>query len=208
MARYTDAVCKLCRRQGEKLFLKGSKCYMDKCPFEKKSYPPGERGRVRVKQTNYLMQLREKQKVKRIYGIMEKQFKNYFKKALKTKGIKGKNLLISLERRLDNVIYLLGFAISRPQARQFINHGHILVDKKKITFPSYQVRVGQEIEVNKKSRKVEAITLSIAQSSEKEIPLWLQVNHKKFKGNIVSLPERKDIDQSIKEQMIVELYSR
>jgi len=208
MARYTDAVCKLCRREGEKLFLKGSKCYMDKCPFEKKSYPPGERGRVRVKQTNYLMQLREKQKVKRIYGILEKQFKNYFKKALKTKGIKGKNLLISLERRLDNVIYLLGFAISRPQARQFINHGHILVDKKKITFPSYQVRVGQEIEVNKKSRKVEAITLSIAQSSEKEIPLWLQVNHKKFKGNIVSLPERKDIDQSIKEQMIVELYSR
>lgn len=208
MARYTDAVCKLCRREGEKLFLKGSKCYMDKCPFEKKSYPPGERGRVRVKQTNYLMQLREKQKVKRIYGIMEKQFKNYFKKALKTKGIKGKNLLIFLERRLDNVIYLLGFAISRPQARQFINHGHILVDKKKITFPSYQVRVGQEIEVNKKSRKVEAITLSIAQSSEKEIPLWLQVNHKKFKGNIVSLPERKDIDQSIKEQMIVELYSR
>jgi len=208
MARYTDAVCKLCRREGEKLFLKGSKCYMDKCPFEKKSYPPGERGRVRVKQTNYLMQLREKQKVKRIYGILEKQFKNYFKKALKTKGIKGKNLLIFLERRLDNVIYLLGFAISRPQARQFINHGHILVDKKKITFPSYQVRVGQEIEVNKKSRKVEAITLSIAQSSEKEIPLWLQVNHKKFKGNIVSLPERKDIDQSIKEQMIVELYSR
>lgn len=208
MARYTNAVCRLCRREGEKLFLKGSKCHSDKCPFEKKSYPPGERGRTRPRETNYLIQLREKQKVKRIYGLMERQFKNYFKKALKMEGITGNNLLVLLEIRLDNVVYLLGFTTSRPQARQLVNHGHILVDGNKVAIPSYQVRVGQEVEISEKAKKMEPIIQSIAQSSEKEIPGWLQVNYKEFKGRVISMPEREEMDQKIKEQLIVELYSR
>jgi len=208
MARYIDSVCKLCRREGEKLYLKGSKCNTDKCPLEKKPYPPGERGRARIRETNYLIQLREKQKVKRIYGVLEKQFKNYFKRALRMKGITGKNLLVFLETRLDNIVYLLGFAESRPQARQLVNHGHISVNGKKIKIPSYQVKAGQEIEVVKKSKKMKVVAQSIAQSSEKEIPGWLQVDHKELKGKVVSLPEREDMDQSIKEQIIVELYSR
>jgi small subunit ribosomal protein S4 len=208
MARYTNAVCKLCRREGEKLFLKGSKCHSDKCPFEKRSYPPGERGRTRSRETDYLIQLREKQKMKRIYGLMERQFKNYFKKALDMKGITGKNLLVLLETRLDNVVYLLGFSSSRPQARQLVNHGHILVNGNKVSIPSYQIKVGQEVEISEKAKKMEPIIQSIAQSSEKEIPGWLQVNHKEFKGRVISMPERKDIDQKIKEQLIIELYSR
>lgn len=208
MARYIDSVCKLCRREGEKLYIKGSKCNTEKCPAEKKPYPPGERGRVRPRETDYLIQLREKQKVKRIYGVLEKQFKNYFKRALKMKGITGKNLLVFLETRLDNIVYLLGFAESRPQARQLVNHGHISVNGKKIKIPSYQVRAGQEIEVVKKAKKIKAVAQSIAQSSEKEIPRWLQVDHKKLKGKVISLPEREDIDQRIREQIIVELYSR
>ncbi len=208
MARYTNAVCRLCRREGEKLFLKGSKCHSDKCPFEKKSHPPGERGRTRPRETNYLIQLREKQKVKRTYGLIEGQFKNYFKRALKMKGITGKNLLVLLETRLDNVVYLLGFTTSRPQARQLVNHGHILVNGNKVTIPSYQVKGGQEVEISERAKKMEPIIQSIAQSSEKEIPGWLQVNHKEFKGRVISMPEREDIDQKIKEQLIVELYSR
>lgn len=210
MARYINAVCKLCRREGEKLFIKGSKCNTEKCPAEKKPYPPGERGRgrARTRETNYLIQLREKQKVKRIYGVLEKQFKNYFKRALKMKGITGKNLLVFLETRLDNIVYLLGFAESRPQARQLVNHGHILVNGKKMKVPSYQVRAGQEIEIVKKAKKISTIAQSITQSSEKEIPRWLQVDHKELKGKVISLPEREDIDQSIKEQIIIELYSR
>jgi small subunit ribosomal protein S4 len=208
MARYINAVCRLCRREGEKLFLKGSKCHSDKCPFEKKSYSPGERGRTRPRETNYLIQLREKQKVKRIYGLMEIQFKNYFKRALKMKGVTGKNLLVLLETRLDNVVYLLGFSSSRPQARQLVNHGHILVNGNKVSIPSYQVKVGQEVGISEKAKKMEPIIQSIAQSSEKEIPGWLQVNHKEFKGRVISIPEREDIDQKIKEQLIVELYSR
>lgn len=208
MARYIDSVCKLCRREGEKLYIKGSKCNTEKCPAEKKPYPPGERGRVRPRETDYLIQLREKQKVKRIYGVLEKQFKNYFKRALKMKGITGKNLLVFLETRLDNIVYLLGFAESRPQARQLVNHGHISVNGKKMKIPSYQVRAGQEIEVVKKAKKIKAVAQSIAQSSEKEIPRWLQVDHKKLKGKVISLPEREDIDQRIREQIIVELYSR
>lgn len=210
MARYINAVCKLCRREGEKLFIKGSKCNTEKCPAEKKPYPPGERGRgrARTRETNYLIQLREKQKVKRIYGVLEKQFKNYFKRALKMKGITGTNLLVFLETRLDNIVYLLGFAESRPQARQLVNHGHILVNEKKMKVPSYQVRAGQEIEIVKKSKKIQTVAQSIAQSSETEIPRWLQVDHKELKGKVISLPEREDIDQSIKEQIIIELYSR
>ncbi len=210
MARYINAVCKLCRREGEKLFIKGSKCNTEKCAVEKKPYPPGERGRggARTRETDYLIQLREKQKVKRIYGILEKQFKNYFKRALKMKGITGTNLLVFLETRLDNIVYLLGFAESRPQARQLVNHGHILVNEKKMKVPSYQVKAGQEIEIVKKSKKIQAVAQSIAQSSETEIPRWLQVDHKELKGKVISLPEREDIDQSIKEQIIVELYSR
>ncbi|MFQ5720045.1 MAG: 30S ribosomal protein S4 [Acidobacteriota bacterium] len=208
MARARGAVCRLCRREGMKLFLKGDRCYKDKCAIERRGYPPGQHGRRRSKVTGYGIQLREKQKVKRIYGVLERQFRNYFKKAARGKGITGETLLSSLERRLDNVVYRIGFASSRPQARQFVNGGHVTVNGRKVDIPSYLVKEGDEISVREKSRKNEFIRQSIETAKGRGVPEWLQLDGEAFKGLVASLPRREDIALPITEQLIVELYSK
>ncbi|MDX1630596.1 MAG: 30S ribosomal protein S4 [Thermoanaerobaculia bacterium] len=209
MARYTGPVCRLCRREGMKLFLKGERCFKEKCAIERRGYPPGQHGqRRRRRRGNYGPQLREKQKVKRIYGVLEKQFRKYFKEADRLKGITGENLLILLERRLDNVVYSLGFASSRAQARQLVRHGHIEVDGRKVSIPSYQVRVGQMISVKEASQKNEFIQASMEGAGGRGIPPWLLLDIENFEGEVKSLPTREDIKLPIQEQLIVELYSR
>lgn len=209
MARYTGAVCRLCRREDMKLFLKGERCYTDKCGYERRSYPPGQHGQNRRrKRSDYGEQLREKQKVKRIYGVLERQFRLYFAEADRRKGITGENLLVMLERRLDNVAFSLGFASSRNQARQLVRHGHILVDGKKTTIPSYQVRAGQTISVKESSRKNELIRASLESATGRGVPEWLTLSAESFTGKVQSLPSREDIKLPIQEQLIVELYSR
>ncbi len=209
MARYTGPVCRLCRRERMKLFLKGDRCFKEKCAIERRSYPPGQHGQRRGRRSlGYGPQLREKQKVKRIYGILEKQFRNYFKNAERLRGVTGDNLLIALERRLDNVVYSLGFASSRAQARQLVRHGHITIDGKKTTIPSYQVRVGQEIGVKQASRKNEFIRASVETARGRGIPNWLELDADNFVGRAAALPTRDDIKLPIEEQLIVELYSR
>jgi small subunit ribosomal protein S4 len=211
MSRHTGPVCKLCRREGQKLFLKGPKCYTEKCPVERRAYPPGQHGPAharRRKQSDYAVQLREKQKVKRIYGVLESQFRLYFKEADRRKGITGENLLVALERRLDNVVFSLGFAASRAQARQLVRHGHITVDSKKTTIPSYQLKPGQEVAVKDGSRKNEQIRASVETARGRGVPDWLQLVPENFAGKVVSLPNREDIKLPIQEQLIVELYSR
>lgn len=208
MARYTGAVCRLCRREKLKLYLKGERCYSDKCSVERRGYAPGQHGRARAKVTDYGLQLREKQKVKRMYGILEKQFRSYFKKADRQKGITGTNLLMLLERRLDNVVYRLGFAQSRSQARQLIGHNHIAVDGRKVNVASYLVKVGSVIEVREKSRELEFITESVEAAARRGVPQWLVLEKQEFKGIVKSLPVREDVTMPIQEQLIVELYSR
>ena len=208
MARYTDPVCRLCRREGMKLFLKGDRCFKDKCAIEKRNYAPGQHGRRRSKVLGYGLQLREKQKVKRIYGLLEKQFRLYFKEAERRPGITGENLLRQLELRLDNVVYSLGFASSRAQARQLVRHGHIEVNGKKLNIPSYQVRKGDTIQVREKSRKNEQIRQAVETASGRGIPAWLQLNADQFLGSALDLPKREDIRLPIQEQLIVELYSK
>ena len=208
MARYTEAVCRLCRRESLKLYLKGDRCYSDKCSIERKGYAPGQHGRRRGKVTDYGLQLREKQKVKRMYGVLEKQFRSYFKKADRQKGITGTNLLILLERRLDNVVYRLGFAQSRSQARQLIRHNHIAVNGHKVNIPSYLVKVGSMVEVKEKSRMLGSITESVEAVARRGIPRWLELDKEGFKGSINSLPVREDLTMPIREQVIVELYSK
>lgn len=209
MARYTGPVCRLCRRERMKLFLKGDRCFKEKCAIERRGYPPGQHGQRRGRRSlGYGPQLREKQKVKRIYGLLEKQFRNYFKDAERSRGVTGDNLLIGLERRLDNVAYSLGFASSRAQARQLVRHGHIQVDGKKTTIPSYQVKVGQQIGVKDGSRKNEFIRASVETARGRGIPSWLELDPDNFVGKAVSLPTREDIKLPIEEQLIVELYSR
>lgn len=208
MARYTGSVCRLCRREGTKLFLKGDRCYGPKCAVGHRPTPPGEHGQARQrKQSEYGMQLREKQKARRAYGMLETQFHRYFKKAEAQKGITGDNLLVMLELRLDNVVYRLGFGASRPQARQWVRHGHILVNGKKVSIPSYLVSVGDVITVRAKSAEAEHFK-ALREGTGRVIPKWLTLDAAELKGTVNAMPQREDIDLTIQEHMIVELYSR
>jgi small subunit ribosomal protein S4 len=208
MARYTDAVCKLCRRERQKLFLKGQKCYTDKCPIENRNYPPGQHGvSRRTKISEYGVQLREKQKIKRVYGLLETQFRNYFEKAVKQKGKTGENLVKLLERRLDNVVYRIGFASSRKQARQLIKHGHILINSRPVDIPSYLVKVGDLIQVKEKSKKLDAIHNSLKRVKDNTYN-WITVDKATLSGTFVQIPERVDVPLEANEQLVVELYSK
>jgi small subunit ribosomal protein S4 len=208
VARYSDPVCRLCRREGMKLFLKGDRCFNDKCAIERRNYAPGQHGRRRSKVLGYGLQLREKQKVKRIYGLLERQFSLYFQRADRKAGITGENLLRQLELRLDNVVYSLGFAASRAQARQLVRHGHIEVNTKKVNIPSYQVRKGDSVQVREKSRKNDQIRQAVETASGRGIPSWLELNPEQFRGAVLDVPKREDIRLPIQEQLIVELYSK
>ncbi len=208
MARYTGSVCRQCRRENMKLFLKGDRCFSDKCSYDRRGYPPGQHGQRRSKQSDYGMQLREKQKVRRIYGISEKQFRIAFKRADRQKGITGTNLLSLLETRMDNTVFRLGFVNSRNQGRHFVRHNHFTVNGKKVNIPSYQVKKGDVIELREKSRKVQAISDSLDAIVRRGVPSWLEINKDNFKGQIVGIPTREDITLPIQEQLIVELYSK
>lgn len=206
MARYTGATCKLCRREGMKLFLKGDRCYTDKCAFVKRSYAPGQHGANRKKVSEYGMQLREKQKAKRIYGVLETQFRNTYERAEKIKGVTGENLLRLLEMRLDNVVFRLGFGSSRVEARQLVNHGHFLVNGKKVDIASYKVSVNDVISVREKSRASEKFKTFV--ENPKALPQWLTANLESFEGKVMAEPSREDIDVPVNETLIVELYSK
>ena len=209
MARYTDAVCRLCRREGIKLFLKGSKCFSDKCPIEKRNFAPGQHGKDRkAKIVGYGLQLREKQKAKRMYFTQEGQFRNYFEKAARTKGVTGEILLQQLERRLDNVVYRLGFAMSRRQARQLVRHGHVAVNGRKVNIPSFEVVVGQEVTIREGSRKLPILEQAKDFTSHQNAPTWLEIDRDNYKGRVLSLPKREEIQLPVNEQLIVELYSK
>jgi small subunit ribosomal protein S4 len=208
MARYTDAVCRLCRREGTKLFLKGDRCFSAKCGIEKRAYPPGQHGQGRSRFSDYGVQLREKQKVKRMYGLLENQFARTMKRASRMKGRAGENLLMLLERRLDNVVFRMGFATSRSEARQLVRHGHFLVNARKATIPSLQVKLGSKITVKEKSRKVARIAGALEALEGRSIPQWVEIDKENFEGTVKSLPAREDITMPIQEQLIVELYSR
>lgn len=208
MARYIGSSCRLCRRENAKLFIKGEKCFTEKCAFESRNYPPGQHGQNKSKISNYGLQLREKQKVKRIYGILEKQFRLYYKKADRMKGIVGQNLLSLLERRLDNVVYRLGFASSRNQARQLVRHNHFLVNGKKVNLPSFLVKPNDVIQIAEKSKESPLIKETVEAIVRKSIPSWLELDMENLKGYVRSLPVRSDIEYPIQEQLIIELYSK
>ncbi len=209
MARYNGPVCRLCRREGMKLFLKGERCYMEKCAIEKRNVPPGQQGKARkAKLMGYGLQLREKQKVKRTYGVLEKQFRRYFESADRQRGITGETLLQLLERRFDNVIYRLGLATSRPQARQLVRHGHFFVNERKVTIPSYSLDVGDTVTVHKNSAKKVSIQHAIEEVKGRGIPDWLTFDGEKLSGKVSSLPTREQINLVVQEQLIVELYSK
>lgn len=208
MAKYNDAKCRLCRREGTKLFLKGDRCYTDKCAYDRRPYAPGQHGRARKKVSEYALQLREKMKVRRIYGVLEKQFHGYFVSADMAKGVTGANLLSALERRLDNVIYRMGFANSRSQARQMVRHGLFTLNGHKVTIPSLQIRVGDEVAVPEKNRKVPVLAEAQEVIARRGCPAWIEVDGGAFKGVIKALPQRDDIQTPINESLIVELYSK
>jgi small subunit ribosomal protein S4 len=208
LARYTESVCRLCRREGMKLFLKGDRCFKDKCAIERRNYPPGQHGRRRSKLLGYGIQLREKQKVKRIYGLLESQFRLAFARAERRKGITGANLLEELERRLDNVVYALGFAASRAQARQLVLHGHVAINGRKVSIPSFRVAKGQVVSIKERSRSNEQIKASVETARARGVPAWLDLTPESFAGRVVELPKREDIKLPIQEQLIVELYSK
>jgi small subunit ribosomal protein S4 len=209
MARYIGPVCRLCRREGMKLFLKGERCYTDKCAIEKRNLPPGQHGKLRkAKMVGYGVQLREKQKVKRIYGVLENQFRRYFEMADRTRGITGETLLQLLERRFDNVIYRLGLATSRAQARQQIRHGHFLINGKKVDIPSYAVKMGDEVRVREASAKSAVVAHAIDEVKGRGVPEWLQVDAANTLGRVLSIPTRDQINLPVQEQLIVELYSK
>jgi small subunit ribosomal protein S4 len=208
MARYTGADCKRCRREKTKLFLKGSKCESPKCPIEIRPYPPGEHGRGRTKDSEYLLQMREKQKCARIYGVLEKQFRGYYEEASGKTGRTGENLLRILESRLDNVVYRAGFAASRDQARQFVRHGHFLVNGKRVDIPSYRVSENDIVEVAEKSRELDPFIIARAVAGEKTVPAWLEVLPSRLRVLVHSLPVRQVIDTQVQEQLIVEFYSK
>ena len=209
MARYREAVCRLCRREGIELYLKGDRCFTDKCAIKRRGYPPGQHGQRRMKKhSDYGVQLREKQKARRIYGLLEKQFHNYFVKADRMKGKTGDNLLILLERRLDNVVYKLGFAVTRRESRQLVRHGHFLVKGRRVNIPSFLVRPGDIVEMRERSRKIPSVNDSLDAVARKGIPPWLDLERENFRGNVMTIPSRADITEQIQEQLIVELYSK
>lgn len=208
MARYTGAVCKLCRRERTKLFLKGARCESSKCGVERKPYPPGEHGKGRIRETQYLIQLREKQRARRIYGVLERQFRNYYKEAARQKGITGENLLRILESRLDNVVYRASFAESRAQARQLVSHSHFRVNGKRVDVPSYRVRNGDVVTLRERSAELLVVQHALDTSSERSNPEWLEVNRAEKKIIVHELPNRAQIDTQVQEQLIVELYSK
>jgi small subunit ribosomal protein S4 len=209
LARYTGSACRLCRRENLKLFIKGDRCYGDKCAFERRPYAPGQHGQRRGgKYSDYRLQLREKQKVKRIYGALEGQFRRYYYQAEKKKGITGVNLLILLECRLDNMVYRMGFASSRKQARQLVRHNHFLVNDRKVNIPSYQVKVGDVLAVKEGSQKVQAISDALETVVRRGIPNWIEIEKEHFRGTLKSIPNREDLTMPIQEQLIVELYSK
>ncbi len=208
MARIRGAVCRLCRREGMKLFLKGNRCFTEKCAIEKRNFAPGQHGKRRIKMQGYGVQLREKQKVKRVYGLLENQFRLAFLEANRKKGVTGELLLQNLERRLDNVVYRLGFAASRAQARQVIAHGHVRVDGRKVDIPAYLVRAGQVVGLKEKMGKNPAVQASLDAARGRGIPAWLAADHDNLKGTVASLPRREEITLPIQEQLIVELYSK
>jgi small subunit ribosomal protein S4 len=207
MARYTGPACRLCRREKMKLFLKGPKCDSMKCPIERRPYPPGEHGRGRIRESEYLLQLREKQKARRIYGVLEKQFRNVYAEANRQGGITGENLLRMLEQRLDNVVYRAGWAASRAQARQFVRHGHVNVNGRRVTIPSYQVRKGDAIEVREKSRSMIVVRHNV-DTIDRRVPPWLEKSGEGLVATVRDLPLREHIDVPVRESLIVELYSK
>lgn len=208
MAKYTGPVCRLCRREGEKLFLKGARCMTEKCAIERRSYPPGQHGQGRQRISEYSAQLREKQKLKRIYGLLERQFRGVFGKAERRKGITGEQLLKLLECRLDNVAYRLGFASSRKEARQLISHGHVLLNGRKTDVPSYVVKAGDVVEIRQQSRDLVAIQSALDAVEGRGIPNWLELDRAAFKGVVVAIPTKEEIKVPVNEQLVVELYSR
>jgi small subunit ribosomal protein S4 len=208
MARYTDADCKRCRREKVKLYLKGSRCDSPKCSFEKRPYPPGQHGRGRVKESEYLLQLREKQKTSRIYGVLERQFRGYYEEAQRKSGKTGENLLTILETRLDNVVYRAGFAKSRDMARQVVRHGHITVNGHKVDIPSYRVSANDIIEVRPSSRELTPFVIALAEAGERPVPAWIEVSPNRLRILVHTLPTRAQIDTQVQEQLIVELYSK
>lgn len=209
MARYTGSVCRQCRREGMKLFLKGDRCHTDKCAIERRNYAPGQHGQGRIKVSDYGTQLREKQRVKRTYGLLEKQFRDYFKKADRMKGVTGETLLILLERRLDSMVYRLGFSTSRNEGRQMVRHGHFLVNGRKVNIPSFLVRPGDVIEVREKSRAVVRINEALDGVMRRGIPSWVELERDAFKGTVKTLPVRAEMTTpAFQEQLIVELYSK
>lgn len=208
MARYRESACRLCRREGLKLFLKGDRCYSEKCAFERRGYAPGEHGQMRKKHSDYGVQLRAKQKLKRMYGLMEKQFRGYFEKADRRKGITGTNLLLFLERRLDNMVFRMGFANSRTEARQLVRHNHFLVGGKPVNIPSYLLQVGDDVQVREGSRKVERILDAMESIARRGIPQWLELDKENFRGVLKVLPTREELTMPVQEQLVVELYSK
>jgi small subunit ribosomal protein S4 len=209
MARYTGAVCRLCRREATKLFLKGAKCASDRCPLEKRNFPPGMHGKDRrAKIVGYGLQLHEKQKAKRIYFTLESQFREYYEKANRAAGVTGDLLIQQLERRLDNVVYRLGFAISRRQARQVVRHDHIEVNGRKVNIPSYEVKIGDEIAIRAVAKKMVIVEQAVQYAAANPLPAWLEVNFENLSGRVLSLPQRKDVALPVNEQLIVELYSK
>ncbi len=209
MGRYLDSSCRLCRREKTKLFLKGTKCFTEKCPVERRAYPPGQHGQSRrQKISEYGVQLREKQKIRRIYGLMEQQFRQYFEKALSQPGRTGENLVKLLERRLDNVVYRMGFAPSRKSARQLVTHGHILVNNNAVTIPSYIIRPGETIQIRDKSKKLDVIHASMKRIKDNMLPIWLSLDKAAMSGTFLNVPERTEIPLNANEQLVVELYSK
>lgn len=208
MARYTGPVCRLCHRENMKLYLKGDRCYSDKCAYERRNYAPGQHGKTRAKLSDYGLRLREKQKLRRIYELTETQFKKYFKEAERQKGITGTNFLILLERRLDNVVYRLGFAQSRAQARQLVRHGHFLVNGKSVDIPSYLVKPGDTVTVREKSRNLAVINEALEALPRRGVPPWLELRKEQYEGVFKTFPTREEIDIPVQEQLIVEFYSK
>ncbi len=208
MARYKDAVCRLCRREGTKLFLKGDRCFSAKCGIERRAYPPGQHGQGRARFSDYGVQLREQQKVKRMYGLLEKQFAETMSRASRMKGRAGENLLILLERRLDNVVFRMGFSTSRAEARQLVRHSHFLINGRRASIPSMLVKPGAVISVAEKSRKIARIAGALETLESRSVPQWVEINKETFEGTVKSLPVREDITMPIQEQLIVEWYSR
>ncbi len=209
MARYTDSVCRMCRREGLKIFLKGDRCYSEKCAFERRGYAPGDHGQMRRKQpSDYGLQLREKQKLKRMYGLLEKQFHGSFEEAERKRGITGTNLLVGLERRLDNMVFRMGFASSRNEARQLVMHGHFLVNGKAVNIPSFLLKAGDEITLKEKSRKVARIIEALETVARRGVPQWIDLNKDVFSAKVKVLPTREELTMPVKEQLVVELYSK